>query len=210
MRARQEWDARIGSAVVHARNWRLATFASLGLLLVALVATIILGRKPKAVLHIVEVDKLGAATYVGPAGRTAGEGPSELSIKYHLTRFVEDTRSISSDLSVIKRSWLEAYALVTPAGANMLSAYVENHDPFRRSQTERVSVETIAAVAVSKDTWQIDWRETTWDLNGTALGTVVWRGMFRVVFRVPDTEEKMAKNPLGLYVDEFHWDKVRS
>src|SRR5205085_11822150 len=29
-RARQEWDARIGSAAVQAKNWRLATFVSLG------------------------------------------------------------------------------------------------------------------------------------------------------------------------------------
>ena len=25
----------------------------------------------------------------------------------------------------------------------------------------------------------------------------------------PKTEEAMAKNPIGLYIDEFHWDKVQ-
>lgn len=48
-KARQEWDRRMGSAVVHARNWRLATLASLGLVLVALIGTIYLDAQPKLV-----------------------------------------------------------------------------------------------------------------------------------------------------------------
>jgi len=33
--------------------------------------------------------------------------------------------------------------------------------------------------------------------------------MFRVMRETPKTEEAMAKNPIGLYIDEFHWDKVQ-
>ena len=70
MRARQEWDTRMGSAIVHARNWRLATFVSLGATTFALGGMIYLGRLPKAVPHVIEVDRLGAATYRGPVGET--------------------------------------------------------------------------------------------------------------------------------------------
>jgi type IV secretion system protein VirB5 len=67
-RARQEWDSRMGTAVVAAKNWRLACFGSLGLVLVAIGGMIYLGAKPKAVPHIIEVDALGAPAYVGPVG----------------------------------------------------------------------------------------------------------------------------------------------
>jgi type IV secretion system protein VirB5 len=35
-KGRQEWDWRMGTAVIQARNWRLATLMSLGLVLVSL------------------------------------------------------------------------------------------------------------------------------------------------------------------------------
>jgi type IV secretory pathway TrbF-like protein len=212
-RARQEWDARMGSAVVSAKNWRLANFASLGLVLLSIGGMIYLGAKPKAVPHIIQIDAIGAPTYFGAVGQAAGQYvPSDATIKYHLRRFLECTRTLSSDSAVLKKNWLEAYSLVTPRGANMLSAYVAKpgNDPFKRAASERVTTEVAAMVRVSADTWQIDWRETDWDKGGSPAATVVWRGMFRVLMQTPTTEEAMAKNPIGLYVDEFHWDKVQS
>jgi type IV secretion system protein VirB5 len=210
-RARQEWDARMGSALVHARNWRLAAFIALAAVLLAIGGLIYLGRLPKAVPHVIEVDHLGAASYRGPVGQSSYV-PSEAAIRYHLQRFIEETRSISSDVSVLKQNWLDAYTTVTPHGGNMLNAYVTapEHDPFRRAQDgQRVTIEMVSAVRVSDATWQVDWRETAWDKGGTPQGLpVLWRGMFKIALHPPATEEAMAKNPIGLYVDEFHWDMV--
>ena len=209
-RARQEWDARMGSAIVHAKNWRMATFASLGAVTIALGGMIHLGALPKAVPHIIEVDRLGAAAYRGPVGQT-DYVPSEAVITYHLRRFIADTREVSSDLAVVKRNWLDAYTFLTPRGGNMLSAFVEKpeNDPFRRAQDERVTVEILSAVRVSGDTWQVDWRESAWDKNGSpSARPVVWRAMLRTLLQAPKTAEAMSKNPIGLYIDELHWDKV--
>jgi type IV secretion system protein VirB5 len=212
LRARQEWDRRMGAALEHARNWRRATFANTAVVLVAVVGLVVLGRQPKAVPHVIEIDHLGAVAYRGPVGPTTDYTPSEAVLRYHLRRFLEDTRTISSDAMVLRHNWLDAYTLVTPRGGTMLSAYVQrpDNDPFQRAQDERVSIELLSAVRVSNDTWQIDWRETTSDKNGQPTGApAVWRGMFHIVLRRPTTEEEMAKNPIGLYVDEFHWDKVQ-
>lgn len=214
MRARQEWDARMGSALVHAKNWRLATFAALALVLFALAGMVYLGRLPKAVPHIIEVDQLGAATYRGPVGQTGAEyAPSDAAIKYDLQRFIEDTRSISTDIAVLKKNWLDAYTLVTTKGGNMLTAYVSapEHEPFHRAAAgERVSVEVLSAVRVSQDTWQVDWRESGWDTAGNTLGApMLLRGMFHVLLQAPKNVEAMTRNPIGLYIDEFHWDTIQ-
>src|SRR5262249_54674399 len=212
LRARQEWDSRMGSAVIHAKNWRLATFLTLILLVISTGGLIFLGTRPKAVPHIVQIDAIGAPAYLGPLTPSVRTYiPSEATLKYHLRRFVEDTRSISSDIGLVRKNWLDAYALVTPRGANMLTAYVSKpeNDPFKRA--ERVTVEVAAMVKVSTDTWQIDWRETAWDKSGAPVGTPsVWRGMFKVSLQLPTTDEAIAKNPIARYVDEFHWDKVKS
>jgi len=210
LRARQEWDSRMGSAIVQAKNWRLATFASLASVLVSSLGMIYLGAQPKAVPHIIEVDRLGAATYHGPVGQS-DYVPTDAVITYHLRRFIADTREISSDLAVLKHNWLDAYALVTPRGGNMLSAFVQKpeNDPFRRAQDERVTVEMLSTVRAAGDTWQIDWRESSWDKGGSPLGMpVIWRAMLRTVITPPKTAEAMQKNPIGLYIDEMHWDKV--
>src|SRR5687767_8096662 len=89
-RAAQEWDNRMGTAVVQAANWRRAAFGAIALALVAVGGLIYLGALPKAVPHIVQVDGLGKASYVGPVGVTASSyTPSDAVLRYHLRRFVE-------------------------------------------------------------------------------------------------------------------------
>ncbi|MGH7436850.1 MAG: conjugal transfer protein TrbF [Polyangiaceae bacterium] len=209
-RARQEWDARMGSALVHAKNWRLATFGSMAAVLVMAGGMIYLGALPKAVPHIIEVDKLGAAVYHGPVGQSEYVPPDAV-VSYHLRRFITDTREISSDVAVLKSNWLDAYTLLTPRGGNMLSAFLQKpeNDPFRRAQDERVTVEFLSTVRAAGDTWQVDLRESSWDKNGALIGApVTWRAMLRTLVLMPKTAEAMKKNPIGLYIDELHWDKV--
>jgi type IV secretion system protein VirB5 len=209
-RARQEWDRRMGAAVIQARNWRLATLLSLGLVLVALIGTIYLGAQPKAVPHIVQIDRIGAPAYLGPVGQTARDyKPAEASLKYHLRRFIVATRTVSSDPAVMKRNWLDAYALITQSAANQLNAYAQQTDPFKRAERERVSADVAAIVQLSSDTWQADWVEKAWDKSGNATDEGVWRATFRVLVKTPETEEQIAANPIGLFIDEFHWSKVQ-
>src|SRR5687768_5006107 len=112
MRARQEWDARMGNAVAQARNWRLAAFASLGAVTLCVAGLIYLGTQPKVIAHVIEVDRLGAASYHGVLGQDASKyRPSDAQIKYHLRRFIEDVRVVSSDPAVTKRAWIDAYAM---------------------------------------------------------------------------------------------------
>jgi len=209
-RARQEWDRRMGAAVIQARNWRLATLGSLGLVFVSLVGTIYLGAQPKAVPHIVQVDRIGAATYLGAVGHAARDyKPTEASLKYHLRRFIVATRTVSSDPAVMKRNWLEAYVLITQNAANQLNGYAQQADPFKRAERERVSADVANIVQLSSDTWQADWVEKTWDKSGNVTDQSIWRVTFRVLVRTPETEEQMAANPIGLFIDEFHWSKVQ-
>jgi len=209
-KARQEWDLRMGAALVQARNWRLATLWALGLVLVSLVGVIYLGAQPKAVPHIVQIDRIGAPAYLGPIGQSLRDyKPSDASLKYHLRRFITATRSVSSDPAVMKQSWVDAYALITQPAANQLSGYAQQADPFKRAADQRVSVDLASIVQLSADTWQADWIEKTWDKAGNESGSTVWRGTFRVILRSPETEEQLAANPIGLFIDEFHWSKVQ-
>jgi type IV secretion system protein VirB5 len=72
-----------------------------------------------------------------------------------------------------------------------------------------VTVEIVSTVRAAGDTWQVDWKESSWDKNGAPVGApIVWRAMLRTVLETPKTPEAIQRNPLGLYIDELHWDRV--
>jgi type IV secretory pathway TrbF-like protein len=73
----------------------------------------------------------------------------------------------------VKRNWVDAYHLVTKNGANQLNAYVKDNDPLRQiDRGVRVSVQVNVVVPVTRETWQVDWTETTWG-SGFAVTAMI-------------------------------------
>lgn len=209
-RAQAEWDSRIGTTEVQAFNWRMATFATL--LFVAfpsICGMIYLGSQPKVVPHIIEIAQDGGATYRGPIGKHWDQfKPSDPSIKYHITRFIHDTRTISSDPAVLKENWLDAYKLLGQKAATKLSAYVQKADPFKRAAQERISIDVLSMVRVSENSWQVDWKEHQWGQGGEPLGDTTWRGIFTIILQQPKTENEMIANPIGLFIDDYNISQI--
>jgi len=210
-RARREWDDRMGDSVVRAKNWRLAFFLSIVFICFPCVFGLIyLGAQPKIIPHIVEVGS-DSAMYRGTVGKSwENYTPTDSLVMSYLKRFIVDTRTISSDSAVIKNNYLEVYNFLTPAAANILNVYLqeEGNDPFSRATEERASVEITAAVPISGDTWQLDWLEKLWGQQGNLKGTNKWRGTFTVKMIKPKNVSDLNKNPIGLYINEFHWSKI--
>lgn len=207
-KARQEWDLRLGTATIQALNWRRAAFALAGIVLLSVVGLIYLGAQPKAEPYLIQVDKLGAATCLGRIERSGSKVPPPASVRYHLRRFIESTRGLSADPAVLKDRLLDAYKFVTPAGANQLNTWLRDHDPMKRVGSERVSVEVAGILPLSADTWQSDWTETAWDDAGAIKSQIVWRGTFHVLFQTAEAEEDIVANPIGMFIDEFHWAQL--
>jgi type IV secretion system protein TrbF len=210
VRARKEWDARLGTAVVQARSWRVNSMVLAGLLAVSMIANIYLGKQPKVVPHVIEVDALGDAAYRGPVGEGSSFTPNEALVRYQLRRWIELTRTVSSDNVLLRRNWIDAYKMLTLTGNTLMTDWVKDNDPFKRAQKETTGIEILSAVPVSKESWQIDWREITWDKSGQTSGKpVVWRALLKIILQTPSTRQQMMDNPLGLFIDEFHWDRIQ-
>jgi type IV secretion system protein VirB5 len=104
---------------------------------------------------------------------------------------------------------MEAYALFTDPARARMDELGEGRKAFTRAQTETTSVEIVSAVPLTTDSWQIDWRETTRDHHGQQLGKPqLWRVLIKVLHAPPKTRAQMTQNPLGIYIDEFHWDRM--
>ncbi|WP_240441420.1 VirB8/TrbF family protein, partial [Pseudomonas aeruginosa] len=50
------------------------------------------------------------------------------------------------------------------------------------------------------------WTERRY-VNGAAAGTERWNAVISIVQQTPRTEERLRKNPLGIYVNGLSWSR---
>ena len=203
-RAAQEWDNRIGSAVAQAKNWRLAAFCSLGLAALSLGGFIYQASNTNIATFVVPIDKYGRPGRIEVAGQSYK--PSTAETGYFLADWVTRTRSKSIDAIVIRDNWTAAYRFVAGSAIGQLNDYAKTHDPFANAGAQAVSVEIVSVLARSPSTYQVQWRETTFD-QGATRATENWTGLFTAKINAPKNEAELRANPLGIYITSFQWSR---
>ena len=202
--AAQAWDERLGTSRVQARNWRLMAFGCLGLALLMGGALIWRTGQSLVTPYVIEVEAAGQVRAIGDA--TTPYKPTDAQIAFHLARFITSVRSLSIDPIVVRQSWLEAYEFATDRAAATLNEYARTNDPFARVGQQTVAVEVTSVVRASDDTFQLRWVERTY-LSGTLATTERWTAMLSIVIQTPHTEERLRRNPLGIYVNGLNWTR---
>ena len=209
-RARQEWDLRIGSAVVQARNWRLAFFVCC-LLTTLLAATVLVQTHQSRVIPIlVGVDREnGSPTVLGSAETVAYKmGPVE--IKYFLAQFIRFVRSVPSDQVVIKQNWLRAYSFLRRDAAGLLNEITnkEVDSPLKKIGRVTVTVQPLSVAQIPEtNSYQMRWRETEYSSSGTKTQEYTMLGNFILELEPPKDESTLQENPLGIYITNFEWTR---
>jgi len=203
-RAAQVWDDRIGSARAQAKNWRLMSFGSLGLVLCLGAALVWQSVQSRVTPYVVQVDKFGAVQAVTPAVKNYQ--PTDAETAWYLGRFVTDVRSLSTDPIIVRRNWLEAYDYTTDHGAQALNRYAQANDPFKAIGERTVSVQINSVVRMSDNSFQVKWTEQVFDHDALAR-TERWTSILSVVTKAPATADILKKNPLGVYVNALNWSR---
>jgi len=202
--AAKAWDDRIGSARIQAKNWRLMAFGCLGLALV--MSGALAWRAGQAIVtpYVVEVDRDGDIRAVGEAATPYR--PTDAQIAFHLAHFITSVRSLATDPVIVRQSWLAAYGYTTDQGAATLNEYARANDPFARIGQTSVSVEVTSVVRASDSSFQVRWIERTYE-HGALAKTERWTAILSIVIEPPRTEERLRRNPLGVYVNGISWSK---
>lgn len=205
-RARQEWDARMGSAVLSARAWRNAFFATAAICGALAIGLPVVALQKRTFVHVVEVAPEGQVLNVRAVdGRWS---PSEAQIAHHLGRFVRLVRSLPTDGVVLRENWLEAYAFLTPQAAAQLNERAREDDPFLSLGRVARSVHIRSIIARSDRSWEVSWIERATNATG-ATDPELYTGVFTVTTRPPRNAEEIAVNPLGLLISDFSWSRER-
>ncbi|WP_339635751.1 conjugal transfer protein TrbF [uncultured Sneathiella sp.] len=203
-KAGQVWDARMGSALVQARNWRWMAFGTLGLSLILSGGVIWQAGRSHIVPYVVELEARGAARAVRSAVETYQ--PTDAQIAFHLASFIEKVRSLPIDPIIVRQNWLQAYDYVTKHAANSLNEYAQKADPFSLVGEQTVAIDVTSIVRASDTSFQIRWVERRY-INGSLATTERWTALATVQINPPRDANTLRKNPLGIYVTSLNWSR---
>ncbi|WP_404926532.1 conjugal transfer protein TrbF [Mesorhizobium sp. ORM16] len=203
-RAGHLWDERIGSSRVQARNWRLMALGCLALATGLSGGLIWQSMQSRVVPYVVEVDRFGEARAVASAIRDYE--PTDAQIAWHLGRFIQNIRSVSTDPVLVRQNWLAAYDFATDRAAHFLNEYAKANDPFGQIGTRSVSVQVTSVVRASDSSFQVKWTEQVFE-RGSLASMTRWTAILTVMIRPPSNTDQLRKNPLGVFINAIDWSR---
>ena len=203
--ARREWTERYGSYVQAARAWRAVGIISLMMAVIGFAYALYQSTQVKLVPYIVEVDKLGGSLTAGFPQQI--EYADARVVRATLGNFIISLKSITPDAVVQKQYIDRTYALLRTSDppTQKVNAWFRANSPFERAKASTVAIEVNNIVALSNQTYQIDWTEYERDRKGKETATRRFRGIATVTLTVPQDEATIRLNPIGLYVRDFDW-----
>ena len=203
--ARYEWNERYGSYARAATAWRTIGLVSMTMAVIGFGYALYQSTQVKLVPYIVEVDQLGNSAAGGFPAQI--EYADERVVRSMLGQWVTNFRSITPD-TVVQTGYINrTYAMLRrqDPSTEKVNAWFRNNSPFDQAREKTVSVEINNVVALSNQSYQIDWTEIERDRQGRELRTRRWRGVATVTLSPPQDEAIIRLNPISLYLADFDW-----
>ncbi|MBF2714033.1 conjugal transfer protein TrbF [Agrobacterium vitis] len=203
--ARNEWNERYGSYVRSAAAWRIVGIAGMTMAVIGFGYALYQSTQVKLVPYIVEVDKLGTAVNAGFPQQIEYADPRV--VRATLGSFVSNFRSVTPDAVVQKQYIDRTYGLLRTSdpATEKVNAWFRSNSPFEKAKSSTVAIEVNNIVALSNQSYQLDWTEFERDRRGKETAVRRFRGIATVTLTPPQDEGVIRLNPIGLYLRDFDW-----
>lgn len=196
---------RYGDHIKAARTWRMFAFLMGGVALVATTGLGVVSSQQRVVPYVVQVDKMHTVLPVGPADQAAR--PNASVVRASLGSYITNTRSVYVDAAATRKNILSAYSMMEAGSPayQTVNDFMKANDPFKRAQTEAVSVEIQSVLPVGGDTWRVEWAELRRGRDGLVIGSQQWTAVLTTAIVPPTDEAQILANPLGVFVTALSW-----
>ncbi|MGR9244039.1 conjugal transfer protein TrbF (plasmid) [Rhizobium leguminosarum] len=203
--ARNEWNERYGSYIKAAAAWRIVGIAGMTMAVIGFGYALYQSTQVKLVPYIVEVDKLGTAVNAGFPQQIEYADPRV--VRATLGSFVSNFRSVTPDAVVQKQYIDRTYGLLRTSdpATEKVNAWFRSNSPFEKAKSSTVAIEVNNIVALSNQSYQMDWTEFERDRRGKETAVRRFRGIATVTLTPPQDEGVIRVNPIGLYLRDFDW-----
>ncbi len=203
--ARNEWNERYGSYVRSAAAWRIVGITGMTMAVIGFGYALYQSTQVKLVPYIVEVDKLGTSVNAGFPQQIEYADPRV--VRATLGSFVSNFRSVTPDAVVQKQYIDRTYGLLRTSdpATEKVNAWFRSNSPFEKAKSSTVAIEVNNIVALSNQSYQLDWTEFERDRRGKETAVRRFRGIASVTLTPPHDEGVIRLNPIGLYLRDFDW-----
>lgn len=199
---------RYGGYIHREAMWRYAFFVCAVMALLAFVAVIGLISQQKVVPYIVQIDGQGKTTSINRL-ETQKSLPKEF-VQAELAGFIQSWRTVTADFDLQKRMIDRLASFSTGAAKGQLKEWYELNNPYDTAKNGKLVQIDIKGLPlpVSKDSWRVEWLETTRSHTGLLLNTETFAATLSVKIQAPQTEVQIMNNPGGVMVTEISVSKV--
>jgi type IV secretory pathway TrbF-like protein len=213
-RGHEDWDNRVSLAIAGQTAWKRALYATLGILAVSVSSNVWQAQQSKVqVVHIVH-DSIGGVIAVSASSDEPGD-PTQVMLKAALEQWIVNIRSVYIDALAMRSGILAAYDLVDARSqaAAALGTFYTGQDPFKRAETETVSLENVVAVpptaaTIGPDgmqTWRMTWVEHITSRDGQNETRQAWAGNITFKLKRPAAIQDAYHNPDGIHILAYSW-----
>jgi len=206
--AQRHWDSREASIVATAKTWKVVAGISGVIALISVCGNVWIGAQNKLVPYVVEINKEGVAVSVRRVTRTTPQ--DENIIRSMLSRFIRDWRSVYVDAEAQRLAIDSAFSML-PSGTSAntkVSSWFRANMPFDRAESETVTVQLRSVLRLTTQTIQVEWDEARHTRAGDLIDIRSWQANLNIVFKSPETDSEIIKNPIGLYIEEIHYSEL--
>lgn len=208
-KASRKWDEREGGIIEQNNLLRKLIFASAGALVVLAAALCYKSITENTLVYVVETDiKTGEVRNVGTANSMANYTPNDAVYSFFIRQFVQDIRNVPLDGVVYSNQHTRAVGFLTNDGANILQNRMEaeQRDKKLNHSTVQVTINSVLPMEGGKS-YQVRWTEVEYKLGSGQKEITPYTGVFTTEIIKTNDKEKLAVNPLGIYIKDLRWER---
>ncbi|CAG37881.1 type IV secretion system protein [Desulfotalea psychrophila] len=203
---RQAWAEENGSIINSRNNWRSCGFIALALLSFSLFINYYQATQAKLIPYLLEVDKAGNM-YARGVAHTYTKLPRSV-IEGSIISFITEWRTVSADLGLQKKYVQQTNYRSAGSATGILGEWYSENNPYKLAETNLVDIKIQGVpLVISKNSWQIEWIETTRNHNGVTQYTTIYQANVQIQLKAPTTEREVLKNATGVFVTSLSWTK---
>jgi len=173
-------------------------------------AAVVTIRKPVDHYYAFAVDKAGHLYTLGAPIADTKSLP-ETARERLLADWLTHARSVLVEWPAQLKYVFSVTAQSRGAGRTAIDAWYVDNRPDVRAKTNTILVDVTNILKVGNSTYDVEWTETPYALDGTPQLVQHWRGRFTIGLDPPLKQEDVNPlNPLGFYVTQFNWSETRA
>lgn len=203
-------DDRYMNQAVAQHNWQVAFRIVAALLAVSMGFNGYYMMQSKFVPVTVAVDEIGNYTVVGPVTEAKPVDVERVLLR-EISDFIELSRSVVGDNLYQKKRmrWVERRLPSGSVAAHVIDELYTMRPPFATAEHFTYEVEIKTPLRQSDNIFMVEWIEIQRDLSGAVVNTERWKALLTYKLVPQDTEEGIINNPLGFFITDLSWSKVR-